>query len=36
MEKITQYLSINLALQRIADGKHHHKEGNYTLENERN
>jgi hypothetical protein len=28
--KFTQYFSINLALQRIIDGKHQHKEGNYT------
>jgi hypothetical protein len=34
--KFTQYLSINPALQRIIDGKHHqHKEGNYTLEKSR-
>jgi hypothetical protein len=26
--KITQYFSINPALQRIIDGKHKHKEGN--------
>jgi uncharacterized coiled-coil protein SlyX len=30
--KFTQYLSINPALQRIIDGKHQHKEGNYILE----
>jgi hypothetical protein len=30
--KFTQYLSINPALQRITDGKHQCKEGNYTLE----
>jgi hypothetical protein len=30
--KFTQYLSTNPALQRIIDGKHQHKEGNYTLE----
>jgi hypothetical protein len=30
--KFTQYLSINPALQRIIDGKHQHKEGNYSLE----
>jgi hypothetical protein len=30
--KYTQYLSTNPALQRIIDGKHQHKEGNYTLE----
>jgi hypothetical protein len=28
--KFTQYLSTNPAPQRIIDGKHHHKEGNYT------
>ena len=33
--KFTQYLSINPALQRIIDGKHQHKEGNYTLEEAR-
>jgi len=31
--KFTQYLSKNLAIQRIVDGKH--KEGNYTLEKAR-
>jgi hypothetical protein len=30
--KITQYLFINPALQKIIDGEHQHKEGNYTLE----
>jgi hypothetical protein len=30
--KFTQCLSINPALQGIIDGKHQHKEGNYTLE----
>jgi hypothetical protein len=30
--KFTQYLSSNSALQRIVDGKHKYKEGNYTLE----
>jgi hypothetical protein len=30
--KFTKYLSINPALQRIMNGKHQHKEGNYTLE----
>ena len=30
--KFTQYFSINPVLQRIIDGKHQHKEGNYTLE----
>jgi hypothetical protein len=29
--KFTQYLSTNQAPQRIIDGKHQHKEGNYTL-----
>jgi hypothetical protein len=29
--KFTQYLSTNPALQRIIDGKHQHKEENYTL-----
>jgi hypothetical protein len=29
--KVKQYLSINPALQRIIDGKHQHKKGNYTL-----
>ena len=29
--KFTQYLSTNPAQQRIIDGKHQHKEGNYTL-----
>jgi hypothetical protein len=33
--KFTQYLSINPALQRIIDGKHQHKEGNYNLEKSR-
>jgi hypothetical protein len=33
--KFTQYLSINPALQRIINGKHIHKEGNYTLEKAR-
>jgi hypothetical protein len=33
--KFTQYLSTNLALQRIIDGKHQHKEGNYILEKAR-
>jgi hypothetical protein len=33
--KFTLYLSINPALQRIIDGKHQHKEGNYTLEKAR-
>jgi hypothetical protein len=31
----TQYLSTNPALKRIIDGKHQHKEGNYTLEKAR-
>jgi hypothetical protein len=30
--QIYTYLCINPALQRIIDGKHLHKEGNYTLE----
>jgi hypothetical protein len=30
--KFTQYLSINPVLQRIVDGKHKHKEENYTIE----
>jgi hypothetical protein len=30
--KITQYFSINPALQRIIDGKCQYKEGNYTVE----
>jgi hypothetical protein len=29
--KFTQYLAMNPALQRIINGKHQHKEGNYTL-----
>jgi hypothetical protein len=33
--KFTQYLSTNPALQRIIDGKHQHKEGNYMLEKAR-
>jgi hypothetical protein len=33
--KFTQYLSLNPALQRIIDGKHQYKEGNYTLEKTR-
>jgi hypothetical protein len=33
--KFTQYLSTNSVLQRIIDGKHQHKEENYTLEKER-
>jgi hypothetical protein len=32
--KFTQYLSINLSLQKIIDGKHQNKEGN-TLEKAR-
>jgi hypothetical protein len=35
INKFTQYLSINPALQRIIDGKLQHKEGNYTLEKAR-
>jgi hypothetical protein len=31
----SQYLSINPALQRIIDGKHQHKKGNYTPEKTR-
>jgi hypothetical protein len=34
--KFTQYLSTNLALQRIIKGKHQHKDRNYTLEKARN
>jgi hypothetical protein len=30
--KFIQYLSTNPAFPRIIDGKHQHKEGNYTLE----
>ena len=30
--KFTHFISINAALQRIIDGKHQHKVGNYTLE----
>jgi hypothetical protein len=30
--KFTQYLSTDLALQRIRDGKRQHKERNYTLD----
>jgi hypothetical protein len=30
--KFTYYLSTNPTLQRIIDGKHQHKEGNYSLE----
>jgi hypothetical protein len=33
--KFTQYLSTNPALQRIIEGKHQHKEGNYALEKAR-
>jgi hypothetical protein len=33
--KFTQHLSIKPALQRIINGKHQHKEGNYTLEKAR-
>ena len=32
--KFTQYLSTNPAPQRIIDGKHQHKEGNYVIEKE--
>jgi hypothetical protein len=31
--KFKQYLSPNPALQRTLEGKHQHKEGNYTQEN---
>jgi hypothetical protein len=30
--KFTQYLSTNPAQQKVIDGNHQHKEGNYTLE----
>jgi hypothetical protein len=30
--KLTQHLPMNPALQRIINGKHQHKDGNYTLE----
>jgi hypothetical protein len=33
--KFIQYLSMNPALQKIINGKHQHKDGNYTLEKER-
>jgi hypothetical protein len=33
--KFTQYLSMNLALQRIIKGKLQHKDGNYTVEKAR-
>jgi hypothetical protein len=33
--KFTQHLSINPVLQRIINGKHQYKEGNYTLEKAR-
>jgi hypothetical protein len=33
--KFTQYLSIKSALQKIINGKHQHKEGNYILEKAR-
>jgi hypothetical protein len=33
--RFTQYISKNPALQKIIDGKHQHKEGNYTLEKSR-
>jgi hypothetical protein len=33
--KFTQYLPTNPDLQKIIDGKHKHKEGNYTLEKAR-
>ena len=31
-EQKSQYLFINTAIQKLVDGKHQHKEGNYTLE----
>jgi len=34
--KFAQYLSTDLAIKRIIDGKLQHKEGNYTLEKARN
>jgi hypothetical protein len=34
--KFTQYLSMNLAPQRIIKGKLQHKEGNYSLEKQEN
>jgi hypothetical protein len=33
--KFTQYLSTNADLQRLINGKHQHKERNYTLEKAR-
>ena len=33
--KFTKYLSKNPALQRIIEGKHQQKDGNYVLENAR-
>jgi hypothetical protein len=33
--KLTQYFSINQALQRIINGKNQHKKGNYALEKAR-
>jgi hypothetical protein len=33
--KFTLYLPTNPTLQKIIDGKHQHKEGNYTLEKAR-
>ena len=33
--RFIQYLSMNSALQKIIKGKHHHKDGNYTLEKAR-
>jgi hypothetical protein len=35
LNKYTQYLSTNPALQGTIDGKRQHKEGNYTLEKAR-
>ena len=34
--KFTQYLSTNPVLQRIINGKHQHKDENYTIEKESN
>ena len=33
--KFMQYLSMNTSPKRIMDVKHHHREGNYTLEKEK-
>ena len=35
-KKFTHYISTNPAIQKIMDGKHQQKEGNYTLEKARN